>query len=384
MRGLYVLIIALIAFVASPAYADDTSQANLLFVEAVKMIDQADTEKKATDRANLYELAVERLERIVLLHPGSDIAANLIARGRVGRINMSMVEAQARIARLEVQLAARRDDPALANLLAEINTLEAENAELSADNASLSAEIAALEAENADLDDAIALPVTEAAVASTVIPEPTAEPTPEPAAALTSDDIMAGVRDALRVGTENVVGQLGAVDGFNGDPAIHIPLPDSLKQVTGALQMVGAAGLTEDLELKINRAAEDATPAAKELFWQAITDMSIDDIEGIFNGPDDAATQYFKGAMSDPLADAMRPIIDQSLAQVGAVQAFESMMGNYKSIPFVPDVKADLTEHTLAAAIEGIFHYLGEEEAAIRNDAVNRTTELLQRVFGGG
>ena len=56
-------------------------------------------------------------------------------------------------------------------------------------------------------------------------------------------------------------------------------------------------------------------------------------------------------------------------------------MGKYKSIPFVPNVKADLTDHTLAAAMEGIFYYLGEEEAAIRNDAVKRTTELLQRVF---
>ncbi len=106
-----------------------------------------------------------------------------------------------------------------------------------------------------------------------------------------------------------------------------------------------------------------------------------DDIEGIFNGPDDAATKYFKGAMSDPLGDAMRPIIDQSLAEVGAVQAFDDVMGKYKSIPFVPDIKADLTEHTLAAAMEGIFHYRGVAEAAIRNDAVKRTTELLRRVF---
>ena len=106
-----------------------------------------------------------------------------------------------------------------------------------------------------------------------------------------------------------------------------------------------------------------------------------DDIEGIFNGPDDAATVYFKGAMSDPLADAMRPIIDRSLARVGAVQALDSVIGNPESIRFAPNVKADPTEHTLAAAMEGIFHYRGVAEAAIRNDAVKRTTELLRRVF---
>jgi hypothetical protein len=271
--------------------------------------------------------------------------------------------------------------PAEAMPTAQVAALQAENARLAEalayEEAQFTSLIMAQTGGGGAAAPAEAVPAAQIAAAPAAAPEPT----PEPEATLTGDDIMAGVRDALRVGTENVVGQLGAADGFNADPKIHIPLPDSMKQVTSALQMVGLAGLAEDLELKINRAAEAATPAAKELFWQAITDMSIDDIEGIFNGPDDAATQYFKGAMSAPLGDAMRPIIDQSLAEVGAVQAFDAVMGKYKAIPFVPKVKANLTEHTLAAAMAGIFHYLAEEEAAIRNDAVKRTTELLQRVF---
>ena len=466
MRGSWIPTLVLVAMLAAPAQADDQSEANLLFVEAAKMVDQAGAEQSAANRANLFAMAAARLNRIVQLYPASDVAAALVARGHYGRIDLEMIEAQAAIARLEVQLAARSDDPASADALAEIDALKAENVRLTAEmgsaipaasiggddalkeltdrNASLDAKIvslaaviAALESENAQLSDRAAMPVASAdsgimassaataeiaalkaenarladalafeeeqftslimaqtdssgaAAPAEAMPEaqvaaaPAAapEPTPETDATLTGDDIMAGVRDALRVGTENVVGQLGAADGFNADPKIHIPLPDSMKQVTGALEMIGMAGLTEDLELKINRAAEAATPAAKELFWQAIVDMSIDDIEGIFNGPDDAATQYFKGAMSDPLGDAMRPIIDKSLAEVGAVQAFDGVMGKYKSIPFVPNVKADLTEHTLAAAMDGIFYYLAKEEAAIRNDAVKRTTELLQRVF---
>ena len=427
MRGHWIAAFVLVAIWAAPAHADDQSQANQLFVDAAKMADQADGEESAADRANLYAMAAARLNSIVQLYPASDIAAALVARGHYGRIDLEMIEAQAAIARLEVQLAARSDDPASADALAEIDALKAENAELMAElgaaipaasiggddalqeltdrNTSLDAEIvslaaviAALRAENARLAEALAYEeerytslilaqtdVGDAAAPAEAAPETqvAAAPAaaPESAAPLTDDDIIAGLRDALRVGTETVVGQLGATDGFNADPKIHIPLPASMKQVTDALQMIGMTGLTEDLELKINRAAEDATPAAKDLFWQAITDLSIDDIEGIFNGPDDAATQYFKAAMSDPLGDAMRPIIDRSLAEVGAVQAFDGMMGKYQSIPFVPDVKADLTEHTLAAAMDGIFYYLGEEEAAIRNDEVKRTTELLQRVF---
>ena len=45
---------------------------------------------------------------------------------------------------------------------------------------------------------------------------------------LTNDEIGLGLKDALRVGSETVVSQLGREDGFNTDPAIHIPLPKSL------------------------------------------------------------------------------------------------------------------------------------------------------------
>jgi hypothetical protein len=50
-------------------------------------------------------------------------------------------------------------------------------------------------------------------------------------------------------------------------------------------------------------------------------------------------------------------------------------------LPFVPDVKADLTNHVLEKAIAGIFLYLGKEEAAIRENPAKRTTELLKKVF---
>ena len=207
-------------------------------------------------------------------------------------------------------------------------------------------------------------------------------PTKTPDAPLTSGEITGGIRDALKIGTERVVGQLGQTDGFNADPKIHIPLPDNLREVRGALNMVGMSAMADDVELKLNRAAEAATPKAKALFWQAITDMSLKDIEGIYNGPDDAATQYFRSSMSAPLRDEMRPVVDNSLAEVGAIQAFDQMMGRYKSIPFVPNVKTDLTNHVLDKAMDGIFFYLGREETAIRNDAVKRTTEILKRVFG--
>ena len=201
--------------------------------------------------------------------------------------------------------------------------------------------------------------------------------------ALTSDEIIGGLRDALRIGSERVVGTLGRADGFNGASDVHIPLPDTLKSVQSVLAKVGMSDLADDLELRLNRAAEAAVPKAQKLFYDAITGMTIEDAKGILDGPKDSATQYFRGKMASPLAADMKPIVNGQLAEVGAVAAYDDMIGQYKSIPFVPDAKADLTDYVLEKAIDGVFLYLGREEAAIRENPAKRTTELLQKVFGG-
>ena len=188
----------------------------------------------------------------------------------------------------------------------------------------------------------------------------------------------------MKVGTERVVGTVGKENGFNNNSEIHIPLPDTLAKVQSTLRAVGASGMADDLELKLNRAAEAATPRAKKVFWDAITDMTLDDAKRIYNGPKDAATQYFKGKMSGPLTGSMRPVVDSTLSEVGAIKSYDSMMGKYKSMPFVPDVKADLTTHVLERALDALFLYLAREEAAIRENPVKRSTALLQKVFGAG
>ncbi|MDT8376628.1 MAG: DUF4197 family protein [Mariprofundaceae bacterium] len=201
-------------------------------------------------------------------------------------------------------------------------------------------------------------------------------------AALSDSDITAGLKDALRVGSERVVKQLARADGFNADPKIHIPLPDSLHEVDSLLNGIGMGYLMDDLELKLNRAAEAATPKAKKIFGDAIRRMTIRDVQGIYKGPDDAATRYFRGKMSDPLSDEMRPVIDRALSQVGAVRAYDKVMGKYQALPLVPDVKADLTTHVVNGGLSGIFHYMAAEEAAIRKNPAKRTTEILRKVFG--
>ncbi len=206
--------------------------------------------------------------------------------------------------------------------------------------------------------------------------------TSTPAAGLGAEEIAAGLKDPLRVGTERVVATLGRTDGFNKAADVHIPLPDSLRTVKSALGKVGLGGMADDLELKLNRAAEAAVPKATKLFGDAIRSMSIDDAKGILDGPKDAATSYFRDKMSAPLAAEMKPIVDEQLSGVGAIAAYDALIGKYKSLPFVPDAKADLTTHVLTKGIDGVFTYLAREEAAIRENPAKRSTELLQKVFG--
>jgi hypothetical protein len=199
---------------------------------------------------------------------------------------------------------------------------------------------------------------------------------------LSSDDIGSAFKQALTIGAENVVSQLGSKDGFNADEAIHIPLPNNLKKVKKILDKVGMSGMVDDLEVKMNRAAEAATPIAKDLFVESIKDMTFEDVKKIYKGPDDSATQYFKEKMTASLTEKMNPIVQESLSEVGAVQSLNKVMGKYENIPFVSDVKPDLTGYVVEKSLNGIFYYLAKQEADIRKNPLKQTTDLLKKVFG--
>jgi hypothetical protein len=452
MNRLAITTLLLALLLALPAQADEQTQANRLFVEVTKLVEQARTTQDLHKRAQSYGDALERLESIIERYPGSNVAVQMATGQQIGTIGLPLIRAAAQLARLQRDQDAERLSEIEARLeetVAYNRRLEAENAKLgdrltkqrnkvaalrrdrntlraelqaqasapSAQTEATQAQLAEIQSENREvrrllwderarskdlqtevtglqsLLDSQTAPSATSVITATSQPTtsaaqnqvalaPTKAPTKTAEAPLTAGDITGGVREALKVGTERVVAQLGQADGFNADPKIHIPLPDTLREVRGALNMIGMSAMADDVETKLNRAAEAATPKAKALFWKAITDMSLEDIEGIYNGPDDAATQYFRSSMSAPLRDEMRPVVDSSLADVGAIQAFDQMMGRYKTIPFVPNVKADLSNHVLDKAMDGIFYYLGREEAAIRNDAVKRTTEILKLVFG--
>jgi len=198
---------------------------------------------------------------------------------------------------------------------------------------------------------------------------------------LTEKDIAAGLKEALSIGAERVVSKVGRKNGYLKDKAIYIVLPRNLQKVDKTLNRIGLGRYTKELEIKMNRAAEIAAPKAKKLFITAIKDMRWQDAKAIYNGENDAATQYFKKKMTPALKRMMKPVITQTLAEAGVVQAYNHALNKYHAIPFVPKVKDDLTSYVINKGINGMFYYLAKEESAIREDPVKRTTALLKRVF---
>lgn len=221
------------------------------------------------------------------------------------------------------------------------------------------------------------LPVLTGFLAALLVLQSTA-----PATALVEREIALGLKDALRVGTERVISTVGKIDGFNANPDIRIPLPGILKSVQNGLGSVGFSGMLDDLELRLNRAAEAAVPEGRKLFVDALSQMTLDDAVQIYKGPDDAATSYFRTKMSPALAARFRPVVDESLQDVGAVQAYQTFLGEYERMPFMPSVQTDLAGHVVDRALDGLFLMLAREEKAIRENPAARTTDLLKKLFG--
>lgn len=191
-----------------------------------------------------------------------------------------------------------------------------------------------------------------------------------------------GLKEALRIGTENSVNLTGKTDGYFGNPAIKIPMPDRLRSVERAMRGIGMGARVDEFVLSLNRAAERAAPAAKQIFWDAVAEITFDDARKLIGGNDTAATEYFKSKTSDKLAAAFRPVVETAMNETGATKKYKEMIGRYKNIPFVNHVTVDIDEYVVGKALDGLCHVLGEEEKKIRTNPVARVTDILKEVFG--
>jgi hypothetical protein len=199
---------------------------------------------------------------------------------------------------------------------------------------------------------------------------------------LSQAEIDAGLREALTVGTNLVASQLGQTNGYFGDPQIKIPLPKTYRDIQKNLSVIGASGPLDDLELRMNRAAESAVPEAKQLVLAAVRNITIEDALNILNGGDTAATDFLRAKTETNLRASFTPYLRDAMAKSGAFTSLESAAGQYGLGGVTSNLQADLTSHAVGLGLDGMFFYVAEEEKKIRENPVARTSEILRRVFG--
>jgi len=198
---------------------------------------------------------------------------------------------------------------------------------------------------------------------------------------LSDAKIGSGLQEALKIGTENAVDITGQTDGFFKNQLIKILMPKTLQNMEKPLRLVGYGPQIDEFILGMNRAAEKSVPFAKDIFWDAIGQMSFDDARKILAGSDTAATDYFKAKTSKKLQAAFKPSVEEVMGQVGVNQQYNELVGRYKDVPFAKSITFDVNQYVTEKTTDGLFFVVGQEEKKIRTNPAARVTDLLKEVF---
>lgn len=206
-----------------------------------------------------------------------------------------------------------------------------------------------------------------------------------PAWAADSSQSAAGVKEALALGVKSAITQLGAKDGFLGNAAVRIRLPGKLDTLAKTARQLGQGKYVDQLEESMNRAAEQAVPAAADIFGDAIRAMSVKDAIGIVSGGQDSATQFFRRSSGDKLKQALLPIVSRQTSQAGVAKRYKDL--SKKGGGLLGKVgggdAVDLDQYVTDKALDGLFHVIAEQERSIRANPVATGSALLKAVFGG-
>ena len=201
-------------------------------------------------------------------------------------------------------------------------------------------------------------------------------------AGIDTETLIQGLKEALEVGSRRAIETISQDGGYLNNANIRVPMPAPLDKAADLLKRFGMEDQVQQFEESMNRAAERAAPQATELIVGALKEMTIEDAKRIYEGSDDAATQYFKEKTSGKLAELFKPSIKQSMDEVGVTRYYGVVADEAKQLPYVGNnLNIDLEDHVTNEALDGLFTVLAEEEKKIRENPAARTTELLKKVF---
>ena len=195
-------------------------------------------------------------------------------------------------------------------------------------------------------------------------------------------DTVAGLKGALEKGILTGSSLASKVDGYYKNPKIKIPFPQEALKAEKTLRSLGLGKVADEAILSFNRAAEGAAKEAAPVFVAAIKQMTITDAMNILLGPDDAATSYLKKTTSAELRKKFEPVAAKSLDSALVTKYWTTVMDQYNKIPFTKPVTTNINEYVTDQALNGLFYMVSQEESKIRANPAERTTAILQKVFG--
>jgi hypothetical protein len=192
----------------------------------------------------------------------------------------------------------------------------------------------------------------------------------------------AGLKETLHVIVNQTIDRVGKPDGFLGNAAIKILVPQKFDSAVSAMKKIGLGGKIDEFEVSMNRAAEEAAPAGREVLKTTISELKLDDLKSLWKGSNTAITDLFHEKMAAPLKVAFAPIVDKTVAANGVARHYDQIHHHAKSIPFFGSMfELDIHEYVTSKAVEGLFVVCREEEIKIRQDPGERANGLLKALF---
>jgi hypothetical protein len=194
-------------------------------------------------------------------------------------------------------------------------------------------------------------------------------------------DAARGLKSMLMLGAEYAGQKLGRYDGFASNPAIRIHLPPDFQKAHDVLERFGLSARLDDLELKMNRAAEDAIPSLKPLIADAIRQLTFKEINKIVSGGDGAATTYFRQVSETELRASIQPVIEKSLRETGAQNTLKIINQSLNTLPMKPNLKFDMTAYVSEKTLDGVYDYMAIKEKDIRARPFSSSDKFIRQLF---
>jgi hypothetical protein len=203
------------------------------------------------------------------------------------------------------------------------------------------------------------------------------------AANVTESEAGAGIKEALAKGVSAGIAMLSKKDGFFGNEAYKMLLPEDAQKIERSLRSIGLGSQVDKAILQINRAAEGAVSHAAPIFTDAIKQMTVTDALKLVTGGNNSVTEYFKSKTTDQLKAAFAPSVKGALDSTSATKYYADIVKTYNKLPTTLNkVNPDLQDYVTTRAVAALFDQISKEEANIRQNPAARTTDLLKKVFG--